>query len=145
MPDIATYFWDMLGGYLGNMLHKFDDLPPTSSAAGPPGVRLRIAWTHSTCVWQAQQCMRRGDGKRKPQIFPNRMSVVPIPLPPLLSRGLLKRASERGRGRPNGAIKGNEEMAAAGLPLAKASAYPGGRYISTPAQVVSSRLSLPSL
>ena len=48
VPDIATWYGDMLGGYLGYMLHKFDDLAPSSSAAGPPGVRLRIGWTHST-------------------------------------------------------------------------------------------------
>ena len=90
--------------------------------------------------------MRRGDGKRKPQIFLNRVSVVPIPF---LSGGLLKRARERERGRPNGAIKGNEEMAAAGLrlppfpsslPLQKHRPTP--EIHSTPAQVVSSRRSL---
>ena len=95
--------------------------------------------------------MRRGDGKRKPQIFLNRVSVVPIPF---LSGGLLKRARERGRGRPNGAIKGNEEMAAAGLglpppflpPVAKASAYPGDTFNPSAGRFLSPlSLSLPPL
>ena len=72
------------------------------------------------------------------------------PLP--LSGGLLKRARERGRGRPNGAIKGNEEMAAAGLPppflppVAKASAYPGDTFNPSAGRFLSPlSLSLPPL